>query len=288
MTEKQERLCLQHLPLADPAPARSRRAGGSGVGERKGSACPFLLLSQTATGAKPVAAWAVFMDRQTGVRLRTHWVTAACIGYASGFAAGVALEELDLGVDVHAVTRATPGLGRGLRPPHLRKEGRKRPPFMVTPGLADLALHRPVTSNEDPFTGDLDQLTDGLKKSGEFDYVEGPAWVQIDLGRPSRIHAVVLWHFYRNPVIYNDVIVRSADDAGFTENVRTLFNNDHDNSSGLGRGGDAAYISRWWGEIVDARGADNAGTTARYIRLYTAGGVEGELSRYVEIAVYGK
>lgn len=222
------------------------------------------------------------------MRLRAQWAVLAGIGCALLPAGNVELEELDLGVDVHAVTRATPGLGRGLRPPHLRKEGKKRPPFLVVPGLENLALYKPVTADEEPVTGDLDQLTDGLKKSGAFDYVEGPAWVQIDLEQAFAIHAVVVWHFYRNPVIYNDVIVRVADDAGFTENVRTLYSNDHDNSSGFGRGRDPAYISRWWGEIADARGAGHAGTRARYIRVYTAAGVEGELPRYVEIAVYGK
>ena len=221
------------------------------------------------------------------MRLGVFW-KVLWIGCTALPAGDVTLEELELGIDVHAVTRATPGLGRGLRPPHLRNEGAKRPPFMVVPGLKNLALYQPVTGSDEPVTGDLDQLTDELKKSGEFDYVEGPAWVQVDLDEPSAIHAVVVWHFYRNPVIYKDVVVQVADDAGFSKNVRTLFNNDHDNSSGLGRGRDPAYISRWWGEIVDARGAGHAGTRAQHVRLYTASGVEGEFARYVEIAIYGK
>ena len=212
-------------------------------------------------------------------------------GSASAPAAGMALVELDFGLGVDAVTRATPGNPLGLKPPHLRREV-KRPPFMVRAGMTNVALYKPVAAADpEPVTGDLDQLTDGLKKSGPFDFVEfgpGRQWVQVDLGRTRTIHAIGVWHFYKNATIYNDVIVRVADDGGFTQNVRTLFNNDHDNSSGLGPGGDTAFYTRWWGEIVDARGRDYAGTPARYVRVYTADGMEGEPVRFVEIAVYGK
>jgi len=212
---------------------------------------------------------------------------------AQFLAGGIALDELDLGVGPDAVTRATPGYPRHLaRPPHLREEI-QRPPFMVPPGLTNLALGKPVTCSmeDEPIIGELEQITDGSKKSDEFDYVElepGPQWVQIDLGTVHTSYAVVIWHYYKNPVIYNDVIVQLADDAGFTENVRVLFNNDHDNSAGLGEGDDTAYYARWWGEIVDARGADNNGTLGRYVRVYTNGGAAEEETRFVEIAVYGK
>jgi len=203
----------------------------------------------------------------------------------------IELVELDIGVGVDAVTRATPGNPKGLKPPHLRPKG-KRAVFKVRPGMENLALYKPVTaSEEEPIRGDLDQINDGLKKSGEFDYVElapEPGWVQIDLGQPRAIHAVVIWHFYKNATIYNDVIVRVADDAAFSQNVRTLFNNDHDNSAKMGKGDDKAFYTRWWGEIVDARGDNYDGTTARYVRVYTAAGMEDEPPRFVEVAVYGK
>lgn len=203
----------------------------------------------------------------------------------------IELVELDIGVGPDAVTRATPGNPKGLKPPHLRAKG-QRAAFKVRPGMENLALYKPVTASEaEPIRGDLDQINDGLKKSGEFDYVElAPelGWVQIDLGKPRGIHAVVIWHFYKNATIYNDVIVRVADDAAFTTNVRTLFNNDHDNSAKMGAGGDKAFYTRWWGEIVDARGGDYDGTTARYVRVYTAAGMEDEPPRFVEVAVYGK
>jgi hypothetical protein len=109
----------------------------------------------------------------------------------------------------------------------------------------------------------------------------------VDLGRPCTIYGVCVWHYYKNPVIYNDVIVQASDDEHFTQNVRMLFNNDHDDSSGLGAGSDTAYFSRWWGELVDTRGRDYLGITARFVRVYTNGGAAGEDTRIVEIAVYG-
>jgi len=200
------------------------------------------------------------------------------------------LVELDIEVGLDTVTRATPGPAKGLKPPHLRAEG-KRAVFEVRPGLKNLALYKDVTAGEEPVVGDVDQITDGIKKSRKFDYVELPSklgWVQVDLGRPRTIHAVVIWHFYKNATIYSDVIVRVADNEAITQNVRTLFNNDHDNSAGMGAGSNKAFYTRWWGEIVDARGDKYNGTPGRYVRVYTGAGWEGEPPRFVEVAVYGK
>lgn len=142
--------------------------------------------------------------------------------------------------------------------------------------------------------GTVSQVTDGIKKSDEQDYVEmfpgEPQWVQIDLGAVKDIFSVCVWHYYKNPIVYRDVIVQVADDAAFTANVRTVFNNDHDNSSGLGAGADTAYFARWWGELVDTRtGADKLnGSSARYVRVYTNGGEAEEDTRFVEVAVFGR
>ena len=200
---------------------------------------------------------------------------------------GPGMTWLDLGLAVDAVSHATPRYKPGaVRPPHLRKE-KKRPPLRVVRGLKNMALNKPVTADKKPVTGELEQINDGIKTSGRFDFVEGPLWVQVDMKAPVSIHAIAVWHFYKNPIIFDDVIVRIADDADFTHNVRTLFNNDHDNSSHLGKGKDTAFISRWWGEVVDARGPDRTGTIARFVRLYTRKSADGARPRYVELAVYG-
>lgn len=219
------------------------------------------------------------------------FTVAAGIVFAIGSDTRPGFVELDLGLTPDAVTKATPGNPKGLKPPHLRPEI-KREPFTVPPNLENLALYKPVaSSSKEPVIGDLDQVNDGLKKSGDFDFVElppGHQWVQIDLEGIHTIHAVVIWHFYKNATIYNDVVVQVADDVAFTQNVRTLFNNDHDNSARMGQGTDPAFYTRWWGEIVDARGPDQAGTRTRYVRVYTADGMEKETIKFVEIEVYGQ
>lgn len=208
------------------------------------------------------------------------------------YASPLRVEPLDLAIGPDAVTRATPICPPGLRrPPHLRKEV-TRPEFMVPPGTRNLARGRPVTSStvDEPIIGELSRVTDGVKRSEDTDYVEldaGLQWVQIDLGMRARVHAIAIWHYYKAPVIYNDVIVQVAGDPGFERGVVTLFNNDHDDSSGLGRGTDTAYLARWWGEVVDARGEDREGTPARHVRVYTGSGMGGEAARFVEVAVYG-
>ena len=246
---------------------------------------PGLIVSSTEKGPNVI-------DAITGASKTTYSVVKiineTIAQYLSG---GAVMQELDLALD--AVTRATPGYPKNMNlPPNLREEVR-RGSFMTPPGVKNLALDKTVTSSmaEEPIIGELDQITDGIKKSDEFDYVEmdpGPQWVQIDIGQIHNVFAVVVWHYYKNPVIYNDVIVQIADNSDFTENVKTLFNNDYDNSAGQGIGEDTAYFARWWGEIVDARGLDKNGMKTRYVRVYTNGGAAGEETRFVEIAVYGK
>ncbi len=202
----------------------------------------------------------------------------------------VVLVELDLELDGVTGPSIRPGTLDQISPPHLRKykKGEKRKPFMVVDGLENLAMFKPVTLNEEPTVGEVEQITDGLMTSDEFDFVEGPEWVQVDLEESASIHAVVVWHFHKSVVIYNDIIVHISDDADFSQNIRTLFNNDHDNSAGMGKGSDTAYISTGWGEIVDARDEDLTPAKARYIRVYTGKSTDGLSPRYVEVAVYGK
>ncbi|MBI4976133.1 MAG: FMN-binding protein [Spirochaetes bacterium] len=210
---------------------------------------------------------------------------------AQFYAGGRPVEELDLGTTVDAVTRATPGYPKHVvKPPNLREEV-KRPPFMVPPGLTNLALGRPVTVSMPPIIGDPAQIVDNVKKSGDFDFVElgkGVQWAQIDLGDVRTIFTVCIWHFYKNSIIYKSVIVRISDDPAFIKDVKTIYNNDYENIAGFGEGKNTTYYARWWGELADARGDDYNGVRGRYVRIYTAGGAGGEDTRFVEIAVYGK
>ena len=74
-----------------------------------------------------------------------------------------------------------------------------------------------------------------------------------------------------------------SDDPDFITNVETLFNNDHDNSLGLGAGKDKNYIETNEGKLINAKG-----TQARYVRLYSNGNHKNDMNHYLEVEVYGK
>ena len=179
------------------------------------------------------------------------------------------------------------GTPQNLSVPNLQKPlGRPRDPFLAPSGVTNVA-HKPVTSSDmEPIIGELDQVTDGDKKGAEGSFVElGPArqQVTIDLGAPNEIYAMLLWHFHKQARVYLDVVVQLADDAGFTKNVRTLFNNDDDGTSGLGAGKDMNYVETSEGKLVDAKGS-----VARFVRLYSGGNNANELNHYVEVEVFGR
>jgi hypothetical protein len=164
--------------------------------------------------------------------------------------------------------------------------GKSRGPFLVPVGTKLLSLKRPVTSSDrQPVIGELEMIADGEKEGGDGYFVElGPSkqWVQIDLGARYALHAVLAWHYHSQARVYRDVIVQVGDDKDFLRGVTTLFNNDHDNSSGLGIGKDREYI-----EVAEGRLFDPKGATGRYVRLYSSGNTVNDLNHYVEIEVYG-
>mgnify|MGYP000613302744 CR=1 FL=1 len=164
--------------------------------------------------------------------------------------------------------------------------GKPRPPFLAPAGVTNVALKKPVTSSDaNPIIGSLDLVTDGNKEAEEGNWVElGPElqWVQIDLEKPHRIYAIVFWHYHADPRIFRDVVVQVSDDKDFVRNVKTLFNNDQDDSSGLGVGKDREYFETSEGKLVDA-----GGVVARYVRLYSRGSTADGQNQYLEVEVYG-
>jgi hypothetical protein len=64
--------------------------------------------------------------------------------------------------------------------------------------------------------------------------------------------------------------------------MTTLYNNDDDNSLGLGVGSDLMYFETNLGRIVRANGVQ-----ARYVRLYSRGNLDDDMNRYTEVEVYG-
>ena len=130
-------------------------------------------------------------------------------------------------------------------------------PLQVPKGVKNVALKKPVTSSVKPYTGDLAQLTDGKKEPSDDDAVEfkkGTQWVQVDLGESFTIYAIALWHDHRYVQLMHDVIVLVSDDPEFKSGVTTVFNNDTDNSSGLGVGTDREYFENHFGKAVAVKG----------------------------------
>jgi hypothetical protein len=180
------------------------------------------------------------------------------------------------------------GTPQNLAVPNLQKPlGRPRDPFLAPAGVTNVARDKPVTSSDDePIIGELEQATDGDKKGTEGSFVElGPGLqhVTIDLGAPHEVYAILFWHFHKAARAYLDVVVQVADDAELTQNVRTVFNNDHDNSAGLGAGKDMNYVETAEGKLVDA-----GGSRARFVRLYSNGNNANDLNHYVEVEVFGR
>ena len=180
------------------------------------------------------------------------------------------------------------GTPQDTRVPNLEKPRTEaRPPFLAPEGTKNVAAGKPVTSSdEEPIIGELSYITDGDKEAADGSYVElGPLqqYVTIDLGQMYKIYAIVVWHHHMQAQVYYDVVVQVAEDADFVTNVRTVFNNDIDNSAGFGVGKDMHYTETNEGKLIDARGVP-----ARYVRLYSNGNTSDDLNRYTEVEVYGK
>ncbi len=162
------------------------------------------------------------------------------------------------------------------------------PELLVPAGTKNLALNKTVTSSTpEPLLGTLDLVTDGDKAADEGCFVElaaGKQWVQIDLGQVSDIYALWVWHFHSQKRSYSDVIIQVSDDPDFLSKVTTVFNNDHDNSSGLGVGTDFAYYEKYTGKLISVKD----GVKGRYVRLYSNGNTTNKSNHYIEVEVFGK
>jgi hypothetical protein len=180
------------------------------------------------------------------------------------------------------------GTPKNIRSANLEQvTGKNRGPFYVPQGTEFLSLNKPVTASDmEPIIGEVEFVTDS-EKSGEDGYfVEfgpGVQWVQIDLEERCALHAILVWHYHSQARVYHDVIVQVSDDPEFVEGVKTIYNNDHDNSSGLGLGRDKEYIEVNEGRLIDPKGIEG-----RYIRLSSRGNTSNDMNHYVEVEVYGK
>ncbi len=178
------------------------------------------------------------------------------------------------------------GTPRPISLSNLEPAGAKRPDILVSADSKLLSRGKKVTSSDSlPVIGELSFITDGDKTGIDGAYVElGPntQWVQVDLGASAKIDAVAVWHFHSQARVYHDVVVQISDDPEFKKGVKTIFNNDDDNSSKLGKGGDKSYVETNHGRVLPADGA-----SGRYVRLYSNGNTSNEMNHYCEVQVFG-
>jgi hypothetical protein len=164
--------------------------------------------------------------------------------------------------------------------------GKPRPPFLAPEGTVNLAGGKAVTcSDPAPVAGEIDFITDGDKEASDFGYLElrpGSEWVQVDLGQKATVYAVLVWHNHAEARVYRDVIVQVGDDPDFLDAV-TVFNNDYDNSSGMGVGPDKGYVETSEGKLIDCRGVEG-----RYVRFYSRGNHVDNKNHYTEVEVFGR
>ena len=162
-----------------------------------------------------------------------------------------------------------------------------RPALMVPPGCVNLAAKlKPTSSDTNATPEKLAKLTDGDKEAYETSIVllrKGVQQIQLDLGKPAELYAIVVWHAHDTAKVYRNVVVQIADDAAFAQNVRTLYNNDTENKAGQGIGTSRQYFETSEGRLIEAKGAK-----AQFVRLWSRGSTESALNEYTEVEVWGK
>ncbi|MCH8125340.1 hypothetical protein IIC38_05195 [candidate division KSB1 bacterium] len=179
------------------------------------------------------------------------------------------------------------GTPQNLRVPNLEKPlGKPRPPFYAPQGTQNVAMGKIIQSSDpEPIIGEAEMINDGDREATDGSFVEfGPflQYITIDLEVVHDIYAILFWHYHKQPRVYYDIIVQVSNDPDFIANVTTLYNNDHDNSSGMGLGKDKNYVETSEGRLVDAKG-----NQARYVRLYSNGSNANDMNHYIEVEVYG-
>ena len=178
------------------------------------------------------------------------------------------------------------GTPQPIKAPNLEQAPTSIPQLTVPAGTVLLSKDKVVTGSDDfPIIGELSYLTDGDKEAGEgyfTEFMDGVQWVQIDLEQSAAISAVWVWHYHSQKRAYHDVIIQVSDDPEFQSGVTTLFNNDYDNSAGLGKGSDNPYVESRFGKVVGGNGAKG-----QYVRLYSAGNTSNDMNHYIEVEVFG-
>ncbi len=196
-------------------------------------------------------------------------------------------EPAQVKLDVELPEPTFAGTPSDLKDMHLDPDaGGPRGAVYAPEGAELLSEGKPVTTSSEPIMGKPKRVTDGVKKAGEGFYLTlppGKQWVQIDLGDTCKLDAILIWHYHASARVYHDVIVQVSGDENFKKGVKTVFNNDYDNSSGLGKGDNYEYVETYEGKLVEPGGVEG-----RYVRIYTHGSTANELNHFTEVEIYGR
>ncbi|GIP30129.1 hypothetical protein J23TS9_52590 [Paenibacillus sp. J23TS9] len=145
----------------------------------------------------------------------------------------------------------------------------------------NVALGKTVSSGS--FVNNPERVTDGQSGNKE-QYAGldgGLQWLAMDLGAAYNVSRIKLWHYFDGRS-YRDVIVQLSSNPDFTSGVTTVFNNDANNSAGLGAGTDAEYAETSSGKEITF-----SPVQARYIRFWSNGSSVNQWNHVVEAEVYG-
>lgn len=131
----------------------------------------------------------------------------------------------------------------------------------------------------------VSSITDG--KGGSFHTVGADrlTWLYLDLGKAYTVDKVAT-KFWNDHTF--KVIIQVATNDTFTENVYTVFNNDRDNSVGVGKGYDGTYQDKGLGEDINAMNVFAFyPVSARYVRVWAENTRESKrYSLWEEIQVF--
>jgi len=171
-------------------------------------------------------------------------------------------------------------------PPNMKKDYYSLVREVTVPARVSLVSRgAPVTSSDPAPLGELTLVTDGDKAGDDGYFVDlqpGCQWVQIDLGAPREMWLIWTWMYFKAQVYYKDVIIAVANEADFRD-ARIVFNNDDDNTSGMGAGSDESWLETNCGHPVRLNGV-----TGRYVRLYSNGRNCDDTNHWIEVEIYGR
>ncbi|MFB9327800.1 discoidin domain-containing protein [Paenibacillus aurantiacus] len=156
----------------------------------------------------------------------------------------------------------------------------ERPAGTVAP--TNVAAGKTATSSS--YINNPERVTDGATSPGT-SYAgldQGLQWTQIDLGAVYNVSAINLWRYYDGGRTYRDSIVQLSNTANFSSGVTTVFNNDGNNSAGLGAGADAEYA-----ETASGKSIGFSPVQARYVRIWSNGSSTNAWNHLVEVQVMG-